>query len=100
MLTKAPVKESRVTNSITLSWLPWRQPPDLGDGPVNRYKVYYKHRWRNVGWTETESTDQLRVVITNLLSRTPYQFKVAPLHEQGFEGRPSPAASIMTCGCK
>ena len=100
MLTRPPEKKSRTSNAVTLEWLPWTRPPDLGEGPVSGYRVYYKRRWGKVEWQQTESTEELHMVVTGLKSRVHYQFKVAPLHEQGFEGRPSPIATVVTCGGK
>lgn len=100
MLTRPPIKESRNSSSITLSWLPWTRPPDLGDGPVSHYKVYYKPQWLNVDWMETASTGELCMVVGSLRPRVSYQFKVVPLHDQGFEGRPSTVATVSTCSGK
>ena len=100
MLTRPPEKKSRTYKSVTLEWLPWTRPPDLGEGPVSGYRVYYTRQLGSTQWEQMESTEELQMVVRGLMARTNYQFKVAPLHEQGFEGRPSPVATVVTCGGK
>ena len=95
-MQRAPQKMSRGATTITVRWAPWRRPADSGDGPVESYILYYKPADAE-DWLSRQQ-DTTRVTLTGLQENTKYMFKVAPVHELGFEGQPSPLLNTSTCG--
>ena len=99
MMARVPEVETRNGNSITARWREWKNPPDRGSGPITRYVLYYKKIGES-DWLVLPETSNRSATATDLLEETTYQFRVAPIHQSGFIGLPSPTMNVATCGRK
>ena len=94
-MTRPPVVSVRDANSVTATWPAWENPPDMGDGPVKGYFLYYKTVEDKV-W-KSERADNREAMIAGLQQGREYQFKVVPIHQQGYVGVASPILNASTC---
>ena len=98
-LTKPPKETSRDAHSVSLRWRRWRRPRDEGDGPVTSYLIYYGEVADSAtGDWQSVRAPGLSATVSDLEANTYYQFKILPVHEDGFVGYGSPVVNVSTCG--
>ena len=114
VMTRAPELEARNATSISIKWREWRAPSfdkgaqggDKGAGPVRSYVVYYRHAPKGGGdsaaapdWLRLLPINmaRIRAVVMGLEEGRAYQFRVAAVHQAGYEGVPSPPVLLTTC---
>ena len=95
-LSQPPTVASRNATSITVHWTAWQNPPDTGDGPVEGYFLYYRPLW-DLTWS-TVRVAGLGTTVDELEASRAHQFRVLPIHRDGFVGFGSPPLNVSTCG--
>lgn len=94
-MTRLPQLVSRNTSAIVITWDAWCNPPDLGDGPVSEYFVYY--RPEGDAWSTVRDA-ALTTTLTSLEPNTLHQIMVLPIHTEGVAGFGSAPLNVSTCG--
>ncbi|XP_071838116.1 uncharacterized protein [Apostichopus japonicus] len=102
LLKSTPEVVSIFDGSVTISWSPWEEGINDGDGPVVGYTLYFREdkvtRWSKSGYVS--ASEPLGYVYTNLEPETSYMFSVAAVKVgDGGEGPRGPSLNVTT-NCK
>ncbi|PIK59437.1 hypothetical protein BSL78_03650 [Apostichopus japonicus] len=85
------------SSSVTVSWPDWDPSVDLGTGPVNSYKIYYRQEG-NREW-KTEKTSETSVVLTELTDGTAYEVAIS-LQDRNGDYTDKNVPQIVTTACE
>lgn len=105
-LTSAPTVDASFgdPNQVSISWDPWSSDSGNGEGPVDRYIVYYRYASDvDAAYIFSESAGTSNSLVINGLNiDTEYDFVVVVARAGvGGAGRPSSKTTVRTeCGSK
>eukprot|EP00057_Strongylocentrotus_purpuratus_P006092 XP_011660566.1 PREDICTED: angiopoietin-1 receptor-like [Strongylocentrotus purpuratus] len=90
--------QNMTSHSITISWTPWNENNDHGDGPVIGYQVYFNtHGQDDIARASRYLIRDTIFTITNLTRDTEYEFRMTASREGPVgEGTYSPGARART----
>ncbi|PIK53356.1 putative tyrosine-protein kinase [Apostichopus japonicus] len=99
LLKSSPEVVSIFGPLITISWSPWEEGINDGDGPVVGYTLYFREdkvtRWSKSGYVS--ASEPREYIYTNLEPETSYMFSVAAVREgDGGEGPRGPSLNVTT----